>query len=381
MPRILEDPTRAICPSFEGEEWEVLKQPMIDMHAGDIPLTMEQATQRMRDAWTRQNERKIAAWNEQAERDRMEQEEHDREAQEQEDVRQAQRDREAEEQRSEAEKRKPKLNPFNRKRLAPECIEARPSQYAINKVNNLEYIELDYFTIRGCKDASADTNKSISHDTLAFTQLEDTFAIRPMAALRPSKNIRNDEDLSWDEMWDAKNTWLHFMALSGAWPDEHAESLAAFFVNLDLHPKKLQTNGKLALIMYQGRVRREWFDALKRNEGFNIEIIQEVLLRACADEISNKIFDRKMEQVSTGPRILHRKHTLIHALPPHRCSFSLPTNTDTAIATRCPRRFFLLHPPRYTLSPAPCHTTTRCRHCCHRHLPCCPVPALHRRPF
>lgn len=173
---------------------------MIDTHIGDHPLTMEQATQRMRDAWMRQNERKIAAWNEQAEQDRLEQEEHDREAQEEEDVCQAQHDREAKEQQSKAEKKKPKLNPFNHKHLAPECIEARPSQYAVNKVNNLEYIELDYFTVRGCKDASADTNKSISHDTLAFTQFEDTFTIHPLAALRPSKNIRNDEDLSWDEM-------------------------------------------------------------------------------------------------------------------------------------------------------------------------------------
>jgi hypothetical protein len=167
----------------------------------------------------------------------------------------------------------------------------------------LEYIELDYFTTRGCREAGTDTNHSISHDTLTFTQLDDSIAIRPLAAIRPSKNIRRDEDLSWEEMWDAKNTLLHFMALSGVWPAEHAESLAAFFVALDLHPRKQQMNGKQALVMYQSRVRRKWFDALRRDEGFNIEIIQDTLLRSYVEEISNKLLDRKIEQV--GPSATH----------------------------------------------------------------------------
>ncbi|KAF8261481.1 hypothetical protein EI94DRAFT_1810210 [Lactarius quietus] len=39
------------------------------------------------------------------------------------------------------------------------------------------------------------------------------------------------------------------------------------------------------------RVQREWFDALKRNQGFNIELIQEDLLHAIADELNNAIRD------------------------------------------------------------------------------------------
>jgi hypothetical protein len=169
MPRILEDLTRAICPSFEGEDWDFLRQPMIDAHVGDQPLSAEEATQRMREAWTRQNKCKVAAWNEQLEQDRAEQEEQDWLAQEEEEVLHAQREREAEELHREAEKRKPKLNTFDRTRPVSEWIEPRPAQYTINKVNNLEYIELDYFTTRGCREASTDTNHAVSHDTLTFT--------------------------------------------------------------------------------------------------------------------------------------------------------------------------------------------------------------------
>jgi hypothetical protein len=209
---------------------------MIDADGGDHPLTIDEATQRMKDAWAHENQHKIVAWEAQLEQDRAEQEEQDRLAQVEEDLQRAQHDREAEEQRREADKKKPKINAFDPNCRVNKLIEPRPALYALNKVNNLEYIELDYFTTRGCREAFADTYKSISHDTLAFTQLEDTIAICPLAVLRPSKHVRNDEDLTWEEMMDAKNTTLHFMAQSGVWPAAHAESLVAFYIALDLHP-------------------------------------------------------------------------------------------------------------------------------------------------
>ena len=51
--------------------------------------------------------------------------------------------------------------------------------------------------------------------------------MQPISTQRFSKNIRNDEDLSWEEMLEAKNTMLHFMWQSKAWPQAHTESLAA----------------------------------------------------------------------------------------------------------------------------------------------------------
>ncbi len=304
MPRILEDPTQATCPSFESAEWSFLRQSMVEAHQGVPPFTDEDATQQLKETWARENGSKIAAWNAQLDQDRAEQDKLDRMAREQEDVQQAQREREAEEQCKEAERKKPKLNAYNTDRDVPNWIEPRLATYAINKINNLEYIELDYFTTRGCREASADTGKSISQDTLAFTQLEGSIAIRPLASLRPSRNIRNDEELSWEEMMEVKNTMLHFMVKSTVWPMAHAESLAAFFVALELHPRQKQTNGKRALLLYQSRVRREWFDALKRDEGFNIERIGENLLRTLAEEVNESVReandrarDREFDQV------------------------------------------------------------------------------------
>ena len=327
MPRIIEDPTKAVCPNFEHAEWDFCRQPMIEAHMGDHPLTMEEAAQRMKDAWTRVNDLKVTAWNAQLEQDREEQEGRVRLAQEEENARQDQLQREAEEQRRELEKKKPKINDFHEDSEVAEWIEPRPPQYALNKINNLEYVELDYFTIKGCHDAAADTNKSISQDTLAFTQVEGNIAIRPLAAIRPSKHIRNDHDLSWEEMMDAKNTMLSCMALSGVWPDAHAKALAYLFYALDTHPRKALPNGKQALITYQSRVRRNWFDALKRGDGFNIGKVKESLLVRIAEEIDKEIQNRSIEQVRRHPSISVRRCTDLFSLfspapPPRNSSIS-----------------------------------------------------------
>ena len=266
---------------------------MVNSHQGDQPLTLEEAAQQMKDAWSLENQRKIAVWNDQALQDQATQDELGSVARKEEEARQALQEEEEENLCKEAEKKKLKLEPYNSGLRVGKWIQPRPSSYALNKISNLEYVELDYFTPRACREAAADPDKSVSQDTLAFTQVGDTFAIWPMAATRPSKHIRNNEDLSWEDMLDAKNAMLDFMVKSGVWPDAHAASVATFFFNLEHHKRKGQKNGKMALLLYQGRVRREWFDALKRGQGFNIELIEEELLCSCAEEVNDTIRDRE----------------------------------------------------------------------------------------
>ena len=70
-------------------------------------------------------------------------------------------------------------------------------------------------------------------------------------------------------------------------------ALASFYITLDCHQRKEQKNGKLALLLYQSQVRREWFDALKCDKGFNIVLIEEDLLRSLAEVVNDNIQDRK----------------------------------------------------------------------------------------
>ena len=225
--------------------------------------------------------------------DQVEQEWIDGETHDAQEAQCTQQEREAEEMHKEADKKKPKLNLIDQNHYVKKFITARLATYALNKLSNLEYVELDYFTPKGCREATVDSNKSVSQDTLTFTQVGDSFVIWPMAALRPLKHIRSDKDLSWEEMMDAKNIMLHFMAKSWMWQDEHATALATFYINLDCHQWKDQKNGKLTFLLYQSCIHWEWFDVLKRNEGFNITSIEDDLFQNMAEEVSNAIQDRE----------------------------------------------------------------------------------------
>lgn len=127
MPRIIEDLTRVVCPSYKHAEWEFCRQPMIEAHMGDHPLTLEEAVQWMKDVWTRVNNIKINAWNAQCKQDREEQEGRDRLAQEEEDTHWDQQQREAEEQCREIEKKKLKISDFDKDHEVCKWIEPRPT--------------------------------------------------------------------------------------------------------------------------------------------------------------------------------------------------------------------------------------------------------------
>ena len=73
MPHIITDPTLATCPSFEDPKWEFLRQCMVDAHQGEQPLTMDEATQCMKEAWTCENGHKVVAWDAQMALDQAEQ--------------------------------------------------------------------------------------------------------------------------------------------------------------------------------------------------------------------------------------------------------------------------------------------------------------------
>ena len=127
MLRIVDDPTRAICLSFEDPEWEFLRQSMVNAHQGAHPLTLEEAAQQMKDAWARENQRKVNAWNIQTQQDLVEQGERDRITCEAEEAQQARQQAEAEEMRKEADKKKPKLNLIDPDLFILKWIELRPS--------------------------------------------------------------------------------------------------------------------------------------------------------------------------------------------------------------------------------------------------------------
>jgi hypothetical protein len=77
MPRIAIDPAKEICPAYEDQQWDFVRQSIIGAHQGEQPMTPEEALQRLKDVWARDRDIRLDAWNAQLEQDRVELEEND----------------------------------------------------------------------------------------------------------------------------------------------------------------------------------------------------------------------------------------------------------------------------------------------------------------
>ena len=144
MPRIIHDPNTDECPAYDDVEFEAVREMIIAGHRGQIPLTNEEAVEKLKTAWQRapSQERKVALWNEQVLQDQTVREEEERAEQELAAQRRQEKAKEEEDAQWEAERKKPKINDFDPDLVVPGHITPRPSSYALNKIKNLQYVEL-----------------------------------------------------------------------------------------------------------------------------------------------------------------------------------------------------------------------------------------------
>ena len=242
--------------------------------------TEEDALTQITNAWQQENEARRAAWDHQVEEDQLAQEETDRLAREQEQD-------EQEAARREREKKKSKMNDFDTNRSVGGFITPRPSTFATNKLENFDYIELFYFTREGCLDAMS-SQRTEADDTFGLSKMGDLVSLRSISALRASKNVIQDVDLTWNQLTYAKTSYLQHLGKAG-WPQKHVDALAHFFIALESSPFRGRTHGEKILITYQAKVRRHWHDQLKLDDGggFNIALIDNKLL----ETISNELWD------------------------------------------------------------------------------------------
>ncbi|KIJ18223.1 hypothetical protein PAXINDRAFT_71517, partial [Paxillus involutus ATCC 200175] len=73
---------------------------------------------------------------------------------------------------AELENKKPKMNNFNNEAKVGNIIIPRPSQYAVIKLKNFEFIELWYFSPEGCRD-TAKSSSSTMEDTFGIAKVDD----------------------------------------------------------------------------------------------------------------------------------------------------------------------------------------------------------------
>jgi hypothetical protein len=264
-------------------------------------MNNEEVIQHLTDTWNLQKNCCVEAWNQQLLDDLRAQEELKHQQHQEEDEQRAQREAEEEVERHEAEK-KPKMNGLDVNTMVDDFITPRPATYALNKLESFEYIELWYFTQEGCLDA-LENHCFQTKDTLGFTKVGDTLALKQLSAVKASHNAIKDADLTWWQMTMGRICFLQH-ASAANWPSSHIKSLAKFFLNLEIHPTRNHKHGESILLIYQVRVRRNWHDQLKCNTGFNIGIINNSLLQAISEEFWDSLRAEGFREVSTS--ILNR---------------------------------------------------------------------------
>ena len=283
MPRILENPGLERCPDFMSPAFENLVETISVARL----LPVQDIARELADAWKVTNDHQKAAWAVQEQEDLEAQDNAEQLAEEERENLRVQQQQLEEAERREAKKKKPKIGDFDENKVVGDAIGRRPAAFAINKLESLDYVELWYFTPEGCAEAS-ENQRAVAEEAYGLTKVDNFMALRPIAAFKASRNVIRDMDLTWRQMTMAKNALLQQMT-KAKWPEKHVRALALFFLNLELHDQRLLPNGEHVLLIYQAKVRKDWHESLRHEEGFNIATINEVLVKAMADQLHEQL--------------------------------------------------------------------------------------------
>ena len=187
-------------------------------------------------------------------------------------------------------KKKAHFPEFDPNSMISDRIPHPPSQFAVGKIEAREYVELWYFTIEGCKEASR-TTPTTADDTFGLLNTDTGLALRPIKASKASRNAISDEQLTWEQIMTARHNLIDTLT-QAAWPQDYIVSLAELYINLEGF--KASGHNPRALILYHAVVRKQWHTALKGQSNiFNVSIINEKLL----NKLENQIRDQDQEDL------------------------------------------------------------------------------------
>ena len=183
-------------------------------------------------------------------------------------------------------------------------------EYAVRRIEDMEYVELWYFSKEGCLEASKVT-LTAADDTYGLLKTDTGLAFCSTKASKASPNAIPDEQLAWDQITMGRHALLKTARRVG-WPDKHIFSLATFYINLEA----LMSDGynTQTLILYHAVVRRQWHKTMKgRGTPFNLSIFNQRLF----DTLDNQIMrDQMVRKIFVLNHNAHELTTHPHSHPP-----------------------------------------------------------------
>lgn len=203
-------------------------------------------------------------------------------------------------------KKKPTFVDFDLDTPIDNQVPHTPSEYAVGRMEDIEYVELWYFTTEGCREAGKAT-PSVADSTFGILATGSGLALQPIKASKASRNAIVDQYLSWEQIMTARHTMISVANRVG-WARKLTLALAQFYINLE--GKKSGGFNPRALILYHAVVRKQWHDALKgRGPPFNIGIFNETLFI----KLENQVRDKDLEEIQRRTDELQRQASTIYA--------------------------------------------------------------------
>ncbi|KDQ18960.1 hypothetical protein BOTBODRAFT_93004, partial [Botryobasidium botryosum FD-172 SS1] len=286
------DPSLEQCPDYASPAYEQTRQ----LFAAAGNLTEEQVVQTLTASWTTDNDNRKAQWTIQQDQERLEREQAEQQVREAERQAQIEAEQAEEAERLEAERKRPKMKEPDLARPIPDENTLRPSPWALKRLKEFGYVPLWHTCDEGCLDAAANL-RSPNDEALGFVKADNMVALRPVDSVRASRNAIPDEQLTWRQ-FELGHYRLIDLIKQYKWPPRNIQMLVTFFSQIQYSTRRSLLNGERALLIYQATTRREWHEALDRDEGFNLDGINEARLAAIFASLRDEEHAKAIAEVS-----------------------------------------------------------------------------------
>ena len=182
----------------------------------------------------------------------------------------------------------------------------------LNKLCKGDYVPLYLFTNKGIQEAEEEG--SGDEDLLTLVQTDKGPTFQTSTSVRAKKYKVKDKALSWEEFSQASYRMLNTMRQQ-EWPANRLKMIRDFWVALESHfwCHDSSEYQRRALLVYQGRIRKDWHKMLGTVDAFHLLPLNAGHLNDYHQEMLDNAYASKIEAicVSTSPTTLHTNTNLV----------------------------------------------------------------------
>ena len=173
-----------------------------------------------------------------------------------------------------------------------------------NSARATTYVPLFFFTNKGIQEAKEDS--SGDEDLLTLVQTDKGPTFQTVASAKAKKHKVKDEHLSWEEFSQVGNCMIAAMRQQ-EWPEDRVNMVDNFWIAFETHTWRHDPSEyrKRALLLYQGRVRRDWHKTLGTSAAFHLLPLNEDRPNKLHQELLDNAYVAKIDAVPTVRALPH----------------------------------------------------------------------------